>query len=394
MRWSCALLLLLLVDCRLVPKKPAPLGPAPAPLPTPPDVVPVHSVSEVPVPPVETASQPLPGFRRGINLGNALDAPREGAWGVTLQPEHFRMAKAAGLDHVRLPVRFSAHADDAPPYEIKSALFKRVEWAIEQASENGLSIIIDLHHYQELMKEPAKHSDRLVAMWKQIGERFKDAPPTVAFELINEPCDKLTPELLNPLTARALAAVRATNPTRTVIADSYFWASADQLKNLELPKDPNLVASFHMYQPILFTHQGMAWMGPEYQTRGLVFPGPPARPSSPVPATENVEWVKQWFGGYNSMPVTENPNGPKAIFEYMKTVEAYIAASGRRVYMGEFGVADTADPTSRENWLRIVRVEAEKRSIGWALWDDGSRFRAMNVGWNSWIAPIEAGLFH
>jgi endoglucanase len=384
----------LLAGCHLVPKKPASLGPAPAPLPTPPDVVPVHQVSEVPVPPVGAQSQALPGFQRGINLGNALDAPREGAWGVTLKPEHFRMAKAAGLDHVRLPVRFSAHADEKPPYELEGAILDRVEWAIEQAKENGLSIIIDLHHYQELMKDPAHHADRLVALWQQIAAHFKDAPESVAFELINEPCDKLTPEYLNPLTARALAAVRATNPTRIVIADSYFWASADHLKNLALPEDRNLVASFHMYQPILFTHQGMSWMGPEYQTRALVFPGPGQKQVVPVPATENVPWVKEWFTGYNSLPVQENPNGPKAVYEYMKTVEAYLSATGRRVYMGEFGVADTVDPTSRENWLRLVRSEAERRHIGWALWDDGARFRAMNVDWNSWILPIEAGLFH
>ncbi|HET9934164.1 MAG TPA: glycoside hydrolase family 5 protein [Polyangiaceae bacterium] len=394
MRWSYSLLLCLVCACRLVPKKTGPVGEPPAPLPTPPDVVPVHEVGEVAAPPVETASRPLSGFLRGINLGNALDAPREGAWGVTLKPEHFRMAKAKGLDHVRLPVRFSAHADEKPPYEIEGAILDRVEWAIEQARENGLSIIIDLHHYQELMKNPEAHADRLVALWRQVAEHFKDAPPTVAFELINEPCDKLTPEYLNPLTARALAAVRASNPTRIVIADSYFWASADQLKNLSLPEDPNVVASFHMYQPILFTHQGMPWMGPEYQTRGVVFPGPGQRPIVPAPATEKVEWVKTWFTGYNSVPIAENPNGPKAIFDYLKTVEAYVAASGRRVYMGEFGVADSADPRSRENWLRLVRVEVEKRHIGWALWDDGARFRAMNVGWDSWIAPIEAGLFH
>ncbi|MGC4094870.1 MAG: glycoside hydrolase family 5 protein [Polyangiaceae bacterium] len=394
MRWSSVLLLSLLVGCRLVPKKAPPLPPAPAPLPTPPDVVPVHGVGEVEVPAVVTSSQPLVGFMRGINFGNALDAPREGAWGVTLQPEHFRMAKAAGLDHVRLPVRFSAHAADEPPYELNSAILDRVDWALEQAAENKLSVIIDLHHYVELMKEPPRHAERLVALWRQIAEHFKSAPASVAFELINEPCDKLTPEFLNPLTAKALAAVRASNPTRLVIADSYFWASADQLKNLELPNDPNLVASFHMYQPILFTHQGMPWMGPEYQTRGVVFPGPGAKPAEPVAGVATVEWARLWFESYNSAPVGENANGPKAIFDYMKTVEAYVAASGRRVYMGEFGVADTVDPKSRENWLRLVRSEAERRQIGWALWDDGSRFRAMNVGWNAWIAPIEAGLFH
>jgi len=394
MRRLSILTLTLLAACHLVPKKPAPLGPAPAPPPTPPEVVPVHTVDETPVPAVETASEPLAGFTRGINLGNALDAPHEGDWGVTIVPEHFAMAKAAGLDHVRLPVRFSAHADETAPYAIRGALFDRIEWVLEQAARHQLSVIIDLHHYQELMKDPAKHGDRLVGMWQQIADRFKAAPPTVAFELINEPCDKLTSEDLSPLTARALAAVRATNPTRIVIADSYFWASAEHLKDLSLPNDPNLVASFHMYQPILFTHQGMPWMGPEFQTRGVVFPGPPGKPLAPLAAAQNVEWVNTWFTGYNGLPAAESPNGPKAVFDYLKLVEAYVADTHRRVYMGEFGVADTIDPTSRENWLRLVRREAERRHIGWALWDDGGRFRAMNVAWNSWIAPIEAGLFH
>jgi endoglucanase len=353
----------------------------------------VHQVSEVELPPVVTPSDPLLGFMRGINIGNALDAPREGAWGVTVQPEHFSMAKAAGLDHVRLPVRFSAHAQDQAPYAIESALFDRVDWAIEQAQKNGLSIIIDLHHYQELMKKPAEHENRLVELWRQIAARYRDAPTSVAFELINEPCDELKPELLNPLTARALAAVRASNPTRTVIVDSYFWANAEQLKNMVLPSDPNLIASFHMYQPILFTHQGMPWMGPEYQTRGVVFPGPPGKPLTVVPAATQIDWTSTWFKGYQSEPIASNTNGPKAVFDYFKLVEEYVASTHRRVYMGEFGVADSVDPASRENWLRLVRKEAERRRIGWAVWDDGARFRAMNVGWNSWIAPIQAGLF-
>jgi hypothetical protein len=66
---------------------------------------------------------------RGINLGNSLDAPRDGAWGVVLNERHFAMAAAAGLDHVRLPVRFSAHADDGPPYAVDEDFFQRVDWA-------------------------------------------------------------------------------------------------------------------------------------------------------------------------------------------------------------------------------------------------------------------------
>jgi endoglucanase len=331
---------------------------------------------------------------RGINLGNALDAtPQEGAWGVVLEEKHFAMAKAAGLDHVRLPVRFNAHAKDEAPYTIDDTFFERVDWALDQAAKHGLSIIIDLHHYEELMKEPSAHAERVVGIWKQVAERYKSRPPSVAFELINEPCNALTSALLNPIHQRAIAAIRVSNPTRLIIADSYFWAAADQLKDLVLPADPNVVASFHEYQPILFTHQNLSFMSAEFQTRGVVFPGPPSAPLIPVEAAQKAEWVNNWFTSYNSQPVATNSNGPHAVFDYFKIVEQYIKSSKRRVYLGEFGVNDNADPKSREEWLRLVRKEAEKRNIGWAVWDDGGKFRAMNVALGTWVAPVHAGLF-
>jgi endoglucanase len=372
--------------------RPAPGLAMPAPLP--PDApVAIHQVSEVEPPPVAVTSEPLPGFMRGINLGNALDAPQEGAWGVTLDAKHFEMAKAAGLDHVRLPVRFSAHAKNEAPYTIEDSFFERVDWALDQAASRGLSVIIDLHHYEELMKKPAQHAERVVGIWKQVAERYKGRPPSVAFELINEPCNELKSALLNPIQRRAIAAIRATNPTRLIIANSYFWAGADYLKELDLPNDPNVIASFHDYQPILFTHQGMPFMPGEFQTRGIVFPGPPAAPVTVVEAGQKVDWVSTWLNSYNTQPIATNANGPNAIFDYFKIVEAYIESSKRRVYLGEFGVTDNADPKSREVWLRIVRQEAEKRKIGWAIWDDGGKFRAMNVALGTWVAPIHAGLF-
>jgi endoglucanase len=356
-------------------------------------LAPIHEVAEVPEDAVGVMSEPVPGFMHGINLGNGLEAPSEGAWGVVLVPEHFKMAKAAGLDHVRLPVKFSARAATSAPYTIDDTFFKRVDWALDQAAANGLSIVIDLHNYDELMKKPAENADRFVGMWQQIAARYKDRPANVAFELINEPNGELKSPELNRITAKALAAVRATNPTRLVFVDSYFWASADRLKELELPEDANLVPSFHMYQPILFTHQGMPWMGPEFQTRGVVFPGPPAAPVTPVAAAQSTDWTSTWFNGYNNPGIAQNSNGPKAIFDYFKIVEDYVSSSHRRVYMGEFGVADSADPKSRESWLRLVKREAERRQIGWALWDDGGKFKAMNVKDGTWNPTVQAGLF-
>src|SRR5258708_26392357 len=103
-----------------------------------------------------TKPPPFNGFMRGMNLGNALDAPKEGAWGVTLDERHFEAYAKAGFDHVRLPVRFSAHAANDPPFRIDEAFLARVDWAIDQALAHQLNIIIHLHHFDELMKQPGR----------------------------------------------------------------------------------------------------------------------------------------------------------------------------------------------------------------------------------------------
>ena len=84
--------------------------PAPATLPAPtaaerPAAAPLDK--NLPRPEFAAKSAPLPGFMKGINLGNCFDAPSEGAWGTVISEKHFEMAEAAGLDHVRLPARFT-----------------------------------------------------------------------------------------------------------------------------------------------------------------------------------------------------------------------------------------------------------------------------------------------
>ena len=78
---------------------------------------------------------------RGINLGNALEAPKEGEWGVKLKAEYFTAIKKAGFATVRLPVRWSAHAGKEAPYTIDPKFAERVDWALwrqtRQPAERG-----------------------------------------------------------------------------------------------------------------------------------------------------------------------------------------------------------------------------------------------------------------
>src|SRR5215831_16747001 len=81
---------------------------------------------------------------RGINLGNALDGPHEGAWGVTLKADYFRLIKKAGFSSVRIPIRWSTHASSAAPYDIETDFFQRVDWAIGQTLSRNLTAVINI----------------------------------------------------------------------------------------------------------------------------------------------------------------------------------------------------------------------------------------------------------
>jgi endoglucanase len=340
-------------------------------------------------------SAPLPGFQRGINLGNCLEAPSEGAWGTTLSAKHFEMAAAAGFDHVRLPVRFTTaeRSDPNPPYAIKDAFWKRVDWAVDQALANKLAIIVDLHHFEEIHTAPEANKARFYALWRQISERYADRPASVAFEILNEPNGALSTTILNEITAEAIRIIREKNPTRIIMADCYFWAGSDYLKDLELPADDaNLVGHFHMYQPMLFTHQGASWMDGSYQNKGVIFPGPPASPIKPNAAALAQSWMADFFRDYNTQPLATNPSGPITVYAHFDNASRFVQRTGKRVYLGEFGAIDQADAQSRANYTWLIRTEAERRGMGWAYWDDGGGFRAMNTTTGTWNDKLKRAL--
>ena len=298
---------------------------------------------------------------RGINLGNALEAPKEGAWGVTLKPEYFKAIKAAGFASVRLPVKWSARAGAEAPYAVDPKFAERVDWAIDQALANKLNIIVNVHHYNEMDADPDKHLPRLVSLWEQIAARYKDRPAAVYFELLNEPHDKLTEAKWNAAIPRLLAAVRKTNPTRPVIVGPEHWNSVRALDKLELPeKDRNLILTIHYYEPFQFTHQGASWVKGANQWKGRKWTGTAAEQAA----------VRQSF----------------------EQAAAWAKAHGRPVFLGEFGAYEGADTESRVRWTRFVAREAERLGFSWAYWEFCSGFGAYDPRTGMWREALKAAL--
>lgn len=163
-----------------------------------------------------------------LNMSDMLEAPTEGAWGPAIADDDFEIIREAGFKTVRLPVAFSAHAAEVPPYTIDPAFMARVKSVVALAGASRLNVLLDMHNYDAVMRDPDGQSARFTALWRQVATAFADAPPSVWFELLNEPHDKLTNDNLGPLYAPALAAIRATNPRRPVIVGG-MWNNLDKM---------------------------------------------------------------------------------------------------------------------------------------------------------------------
>ena len=297
--------------------------------------------------------------RRCINIGNALEAPNEGEWGYRIRARDFQTVARAGFDTVRLPVRWDTHTAHRHPYAIDPAYMARVQQVVGQAQAAGLGVIVDVHHYESLIKSPGRQEARFLAIWDQIAHTFKDAPPNVYFEALNEPTRDISMAQVNALYAKLMPVIRRTNPTRKVILGGNSWNSVDTIGQVQWPKDANLVATYHDYGPHAFTHQGAEW-------------------SEPV------------------MPLGRRWGGREDEAEFNDTFQlanAFKTRSGLPVFVGEFGVIDKVPQAERNQWMKMRRQRMEASGISWCAWDMMGAFKLYDIEREQWRPGVLDALF-
>jgi endoglucanase len=329
----------------------------------------------------------LQALGRGVNFGNELEAdPAEGAWtnGLVIEEPHFSLARQAGFDSVRIPVAFSLHSLADPPYTIDPAFLARVEQVVGWGLGKGLRIVLDLHNYGEVQWDPQGQRQRFVALWRQIATRFRGAPDRLYYELLNEPNSGLTIDVWNDLAAEAVRAIREIDPLHTIVIDAVDYGNPDGLFGLRIPDgEENAIVTFHYYEPHLFTFQGKPWMGVDWSTTGITWPGPSASPLAPAPGVS--PWVAAWLDAYDAIrDPALNPAGTRIIELQIDQAAAWARGKRYPLWMSEFTAQDGADLASRARWTSFVRRQLERNRIPWSTWtllsDSGSKLYDVSTG--------------
>lgn len=312
-------------------------------------------------PEARSQAAPAPAFpmRRGVNLGNALEAPNEGEWGYRIDGAHLRAIAEAGFDGVRLPVRWDNHLDGAG--RIDPVFLYRVQEVASWAIDLDLHVQLNVHHYERFIAEPARERERFLALWRQIGEAFSSAPPNLLFELLNEPNGpQLTGARLSEVQNAAIEVVRESNAQRLIVLGPGNWQNVDALRDWRPPAGENIAVSVHYYEPHAFTHQGAEWLGADAPVFG-----------------------RDWG----------DDSDRSVVRQHIRQAADWARQNGYAVQLGEFGVNRTVPLPQRAAWTSAVRDACVAYDIGWCVWDFAGAFPIWDRERGAFIPQLREALF-
>jgi endoglucanase len=313
-------------------------------------------------------------IRRGINISHWLsqvydDEPVRIRYFTELDAIFL---KQAGFDHIRLPIDEERLWDeDGIP---KKKAFSELHQAIDWCRKLGLRVVVDLHvvrsHHFNAEHEGAKNTlftdpaalEHFINLWRQLSAELNGYPNSlIAYEILNEAAAP-DPEDWNNLVHKAVSAIRALEPERTLVIGSNRWQIPETFEYLRIPEnDPNLILSFHLYSPLPVTHHRASWL-PMHPYEGEVhYPGVPVDEADLPPdfPADALEMLRQ-YNGYCDVETQTTR---------MQLALDVANAHGLPLYCGEYGCLPTIPREMRLRWYRDTVGILEAADVSHAAWD-------------------------
>lgn len=310
--------------------------------------------------PVEEPSTRFGPFKikRGTNIAHWLSqSERRGeARASFFTRKDIDFINSAGFDHIRLPVD-EEQMWDAEGKRYTDA-FDLLDQALNWCSDAGLRVVLDLHilrsHHFNADEKPlwtdVNEQDKLIALWRNLSGAVRKWPNgMVAYEFMNEPVAD-DPEQWNDLLLRVADSIRTWEPERTLVIGSNRWQSADTFDQLKVPQnDPNIILSFHFYEPFYLTHYQASW------TRLKDFNGEVNYPGQIVSNGTTPEERRI----YNSDSLRKMMMKPLRVAQNLKLP----------LYCGEFGVIEKAPVEDKLAWYKDMVDLFKRYNVAYANWN-------------------------
>ena len=300
-------------------------------------------------------------FARGINIGGHYErTPVSGEpFCSDISNDCYDEIKRLGFDHVRLPVKWSAHTDDEHSSKIDSRFLDTVKDSVDNFINRGISVILNVHHFREAADEPRKNAHKLFAIWEQLADIFKNYPDSLIFEVFNEPTWRADAKEWNSVQNEAVSLIRQTNPTRKIEVCGVDYSGLFTLDYVTPPEnDENLIGTFHYYAPMEFTHQGASWSATYRDVSGV-----------------------HWNGTADELAYIRN------------SIYDHAVCWGKKynlpLNLGEFGVyGRVSELGERAAWTKAVRDVCEEYGISWTYWEYDSGFGIRNRKTGEYVQQI------
>ena len=310
-------------------------------------------------------------LKRGINFGGYLSQCEHSLehYRSFITEEDVKRTADWGFDHIRLPIDCEVlEQEDGSPYEEGIAF---VDQFVDWCESAGVDVVLDLHKAYGYDFNDAGDKDknnlftdeglkqRFVNLWGSLAKRY-GGRSHVAFELLNEVVEEDNAELWNELIAMTMVEIRKYAHDTPVIYGGIQWNSARTLKLLTPPRDKNVIYTFHMYEPLIFTHQKAYWI-----------PDMPADLEVHYPA--GMDYYREvsaliGFKGKDVMVSDCENMGILFLREMVQEAVDAAEAAGVRLYCGEFGVIDQAPVEDTLRWFEDIMKVYEEYDIHYALW--------------------------
>lgn len=233
--------------------------------------------------------------------------------------------------------------------------------AVCRLQRHGLAVVVDAHPTTWHLESDAADRDRLRAFWRTMGPALRRCDPQLMVpEILNEPVFPGNPAGWTALQHAILTDLRTALPHSTILLTGQDWGSIGGLLALIPEADPNVLYSFHFYDPPELT--SLAAYRPGLDRTALArLPFPvgdrtacDATAAGPAADTMRYYCAMGWDRA--------------AIQQRIGSAAAWARTHHVMLLAGEFGASNALNPPARLAWLATAREALEAQGIGWTLW--------------------------